>query len=119
MKCKENTLGKVKNGLKNAFGPSTAYDVAGLFRAIPRPTRSRFFAFFHVFEANWGLLTSPNKNIYLPTRESLGILPWKTTYNRHTKYAKTWLLSQMSRLAKNRVNFYWTIVRSDGTEKRP
>ena len=53
VKCKENALGKVKNGLKNAFGPSTAYDVASHFRAIRRPSQRRFFPFFAFLKQIW------------------------------------------------------------------
>ena len=43
MRCKENALVKTKNRLKNAFGSSTAYDVAGHFSDSRRASQSRFF----------------------------------------------------------------------------
>ena len=46
VRCKENALAKTKNVLKNAFGSSTAYDVAGHFRDSRRASQSRFFHFF-------------------------------------------------------------------------
>ena len=49
VRCKENALAKTENGLKNAFGSSTAYDVAGNFIDSRRASESRCFPFFRYF----------------------------------------------------------------------
>ena len=53
VRCKENALAKTENRLKNAFGSSTAYDVAGHFSDSRRANQSRFFYSFRYYYIVW------------------------------------------------------------------
>ena len=65
VRCKENALAKTENRLKNAFGSSTAYDVAGHFSDSRRASQSRFSSRSRFLQ-------------YRPTLTSfLGVKEWK------------------------------------------